>query len=335
MPEGVFVGRVVKRGPQRAPVRAATLLAPRPLAGDVAPRPLAGDVFATGARAPVPGSSCASIIRMMGDVTPANVRMAPSLIFLRIRARDVRAYYVRLWHCLFSNRVMDFGFDVFDIEADGHAHGREVNLLAWIKSHEDIARVTYEKIQDDAAARSRWEVMNRGGSQYDRDMRARAEAVKREIRRRMGDGTLRTLSLRKERNGTVEQGVVERSTDPLVSNSFVVGNTTTPVVDRSTGASDLLYFASHANDIARVTRGLEAEETGAGKSNRNESLAAARAAAFDQGDMAIAQSLGPQEQKRRESMKKVCQRKRVSEAAFLAYIREYYMRDTNSADERS
>ena len=33
----------------------------------------------------------------------------------------------------------------------------------------------------------------------------------------MGDGTLRMLPPPKERNGTVEQGVVERSTDPNVS----------------------------------------------------------------------------------------------------------------------
>lgn len=72
----------MKSGQRRTPVDAATLRAPVPLAGDVL-------------RAPEAPTVSGLHIRVESDVTIANVRLAPSLVILRCRARNVRACALR------------------------------------------------------------------------------------------------------------------------------------------------------------------------------------------------------------------------------------------------
>ena len=301
-------GRIAKRGPRRAPVDGATLL------------PLTTTP---------PGSSdsaarAADVVQGRREITKeqltlANVRSASSLSLLRVRARNVRATYVRLWRCLVDNAVTPFKLDITEVEGEGQAHVRESNLLDWIKAHEIEATSVRNRVRVNDAASRRLKKANRGGGQNQRRLRERDDAIAEEIDRRTGDGTLMTPVVAEQDKESSEKG------------------TNASAVERSTPDSSarMMYPASYADDIARIQRDMDAEDSGVRKPNRNDRLAAARAAAFQRGDMAIVKSLDAQEQRRKDAKKRARQRKKQRKVTRRAELAEMVSRDPNSDNERS
>ena len=317
--KGVTHGRIAKRGPRRAPIDGATLL---PLHSTPA---FSADQAARAAEVNQDRRELSK-----EELTAANVRSATSLSLLRVRARNVRAMYVRLWRCFADNAVTPFKLDVAEVEGEGPAHVREANLLDWVKAHECESTSVWNKIRFNEAASRRFKKASRGGGRNQKNLRERDEAVEAELARRTGDGTLLTPV-------PAEKSAPRLADQASSAKGEGEGDNKEPAVERSTpgSSSRIMYPASYAEDIARIQRDIDAEESGVRKPNRNDRLAAARVAAFQRGDMAIVQSLDAQESRRRDAKRRVRQRKKQRKVTRRAELADMVNRDPNSDNERS
>ena len=312
-------GRIAKRGPRRPPINGATLL------------PLNTTPVASSSSAARAADGVQERLEISKEeLRPSNVRSASTLSLLRVRARNVRALYVRLWRCLVNNAVTPFKLDVAEVEGEGPAHVREANLLDWVKSHEIESTSTRNRIRFNQEATRRLKKANRGGGRNQRIMCERDEAVEAELARRTGDGTLLTPI-------PPENSTMHPADQASSINEEGEGDNKEPAVERSTpgSSSGIMYPASYADDIARIHRDLDAEEAGVRKPNRNDRLAAARVAAFQRGDMAIVKSLDAQESRRRDAKRRARQRKKQRKVVRRAELAEMVNRDPNSDNERS
>ena len=70
---------------------------------------------------------------VLHEVTSQNVKHASKLTLLRIRARDVRVQYERMWRCYANNHVQPFIYD--SREGDGDIDEKISNLRKYIADH--------------------------------------------------------------------------------------------------------------------------------------------------------------------------------------------------------
>lgn len=117
LPASYHSGRIRKCGPRRQYVDPVTLRPPIPRDG-------------ANLRPSTPPTGSTADIFEEADVTPANVRLAPSSVSFRCRA------HVRMWTAYSGNKVTPSKFTYGEVEGADSAHVRCLNLLAFITAHE-------------------------------------------------------------------------------------------------------------------------------------------------------------------------------------------------------
>ncbi len=113
------------------------------------------------------------------EVTVHNVGQASTLTLLRIRARDIRAQYVRMWRCYANNRVQPFVYDSH--EGDGDIVQKVRNLRKYIAHHITVLESLRILVDRDESSRSRLKRANRSTGYLTRLLRERNGAVVDEL----------------------------------------------------------------------------------------------------------------------------------------------------------
>ena len=113
------------------------------------------------------------------EVTPQNVKHASTLTLLRIRARDVRAQYVRMWRCYTNNHVQPFVYDSH--EGNGNIDEKISNLRKYIIDHIKVIENLRILVDRCKTSRSRLKRANRSGGYLTRLLRERNGAVVDEL----------------------------------------------------------------------------------------------------------------------------------------------------------
>ena len=128
-------------------------------------------------------SAKAERIEMLHDeVNAENVGVTTTLWPLRIRARDLRAEYAKMWRCYTGWAVQPFLYD--SPEGDGSDESRTENLGQYIQSHVRTSEGLRAKLMRSSEANARWIKSNKGGGVLKRQLRARSQAVVSELARR-------------------------------------------------------------------------------------------------------------------------------------------------------
>ena len=115
------------------------------------------------------------------EATVDNIAYASTLTLLRLRARDVRAKYVRMWRCYDNNVVESFLYE--SQEGSGAVADRVKRLQATIDEHVRVTeslRIRFDKCSE---SKRRWKRANRSGGHLSRFTSARHEAVLMELMR--------------------------------------------------------------------------------------------------------------------------------------------------------
>ena len=133
-------GRIVKRGPKRPHIDGATLI---PMSAESA----YGHSAEKSAASRGAGACAQRRDLPENKVKPESVRIASTLSLLRVRARDVRARYERLWRCVANNKVQPFVIDIPSIEGDGSESERANNLMDYIRAHSQVSDQYLRTIQ--------------------------------------------------------------------------------------------------------------------------------------------------------------------------------------------
>ena len=109
------------------------------------------------------------------------------------------------------------------------------------------------------------------------------------------------------------------------------------ILERSTPV--VLYPKLYAIDLARIQKELNAEDYGIAKPSRGEKLIAARANAYERGDMAAVASVDASIAQRLASLRAARNRKKARKAAVAAQMHDYAFQNRTpeplSDDERS
>ena len=241
------------------------------------------------------------------EVTAANVRNASTLTLLRIRARNIRSVYERLWRCHVDGNRVPFLYD--SKEGNGDDNARLQELRHYIAQHVRVVEDLRAKVERSPRSKAAWKKCNKGGGSRKRMFLERDAAVVQE------------LSRREEEEGA------EGARAPTASNG----------AERS--APIVLYPKQYAVDVARIQKELDAEDYGVAKPSRGEKLVAARANAFERGDMAAVASVDATIAQRQANRRAARNRKKARKAAVAAQMRNYAFQnrtpDPISDDERS
>ena len=241
------------------------------------------------------------------EVTAANVRTASTLTLLRIRARNIRSVYERLWRCHVDGVKVPFLYD--SKEGDGDENTRINELRHYVAQHVRVVEDLRAKVERSPRSKTAWKKCNKGGGSRRRMLLERDAAVVQELSRR-------------------EQ---EEETEGARAPTAPIGSErSTPVV---------LYPKQYATDVARIQRDLDAEDHGIKNPSRGEKLVAARANAFERGDMAAVASVDATIAQRQATRRAARNRKKARKAAVAAQMRTYAFQnrtpDPLSDDERS
>ena len=240
------------------------------------------------------------------EVTAANVRDASTLTLLRIRARNIRSVYERLWRCHVDGVKVPFLYD--SKEGDNDDDSRIKELRDYIIRHVRVVEDLRAKVERSPRSKAAWKKCNKGGGSRKRMFLEREAAVVHELSRRD----------REEADGArapEESTRLERSM---------------PVV---------LYPKQYAADVARVQKEMDAEDHGVVKPSRGEKLVAARTNAYQRGDMATVASVDASIAQRQATRRAARNRKKARKAIVAAQMRNYAFQnrtpDPLSDDERS
>lgn len=142
-------------GSRRLYVDGATLHTPFPLAGDFL-------------RPPTQPTGSVNDILVEADVTVAYVRLGPSAVLLRCRARNVSDRYVRLCTAYSGPKIQPFNFSLDDMEGNESARVRMTNLLTYIEVHQLQIAILERDIYHKAGAAKRLKKASRGGGTMQR-----------------------------------------------------------------------------------------------------------------------------------------------------------------------
>ena len=240
------------------------------------------------------------------EVTAANVRNASNLILLRIRARNIRSVYERLWRCHVDCDKFPFLYD--SKEGGGEDDARVKELRDYVAQHVRVVEDLRTKVERSPRSKAAWKKCNKGGGSRRRMCLERDAAVVREL----------SLCKQEETDGA---RALKASTR----------------VERS--APIVLYPKQYAADVARLQRELDAEDHGIVKPSRGEKLVAARANAYERGELAAVASVDASIAQRQATHRAARHRKKARKAAVAAQQRDYAFKnsilDPLSDDERS
>ena len=173
------------------------------------------------------------------------------------------------------------------------------------------------KVVVDQAALKRWRRANRGSGRVARMIKARALAMEAELKRREGE------------DEECEQSAVAHTVAAGVSAS---GAGPSSAVAPTAGAVDVMP-ASYAEDIRRIHRNLDVEEAGVQKPSSNERAIAARAVAFDRGDMKMVRAYDAEIERRQGARRCARQRKKARRNANRGYVVPYEGCDPRSDED--
>ena len=94
------------------------------------------------------------------EVTAANIRNASTLTFLRIRPRNIRSDYERLWRChLYCDKVPLLNDSK---EGDGDDDSRIQELRSYVVQHGCVVEDLRAKVERSPRSKSAWKKCNRG-----------------------------------------------------------------------------------------------------------------------------------------------------------------------------
>ena len=113
------------------------------------------------------------------DLTPHNVRSASTFLFLRMRARTVRAQYKRYWECIHAIQPHQFVFDTPE-RGDGEENDKE-RIFDYISKHVIRIEDLRKQINLNGDVKARLMCANRQGGPRHRMWEARNEAVLNEL----------------------------------------------------------------------------------------------------------------------------------------------------------
>ena len=191
-------------------------------------------------------------------VTAANARDAFALTLLRIRARKICSVYERLWCCYVDGVKVPFLYD--SKEGDGDDNARIHELGDYIVQHVRVVEDLRAKFERSTRSKSAWKKYNKAGGSRRKMFLEREAAVAQELSRR-------------------EQEEADAACAPAASTES----------ERSTIV--VFYPKQYAVDVARIQKQLDAEDHGVNKPSRGEKFVAARANAFERGDIAAVASV--------------------------------------------
>ena len=125
-------------------------------------------------------------VEMLHDeVNAHNVGVATTLSILRVRARDLRAEYTRMWRCYTGVSVQPFLYD--SPEGSSSYLSRTQNLRDYIEAHVRRLEDLRAKVMRNPEAKARWIKSNKGGGVLRRQLRARSQAVVTDLAHREGE----------------------------------------------------------------------------------------------------------------------------------------------------
>ena len=123
----------------------------------------------------------------MEDVTAANVRNASALTLLRIRARNTRSVYERLWRCHVDCNRVPFLYDSEEEDGDDNARIRE--LRDYIAQHVRVVEDLRANVERSSRSKDAWKKCNKSGGSRRRMFLERDAAVVQELSRREEEET--------------------------------------------------------------------------------------------------------------------------------------------------
>ena len=263
------------------------------------------------------------------EVTSQNVKHASTLTLLRIRAREVRAQYVRMSRCYATSHVQPFVYDSHQGNCD--IEEKISNLRKYIIDHIKVIENLRILVDRCKTSRSRLKRANRSGGYLTRLLRERNGAVVDELMARYEmtvdkvvenfDGGTK-CDTPADKSAVVhatsfldafeggEEPHVQQESGAQVQTTAVIVPAATPGVDANAQTDyNGLYAVQRRCTTIRNQRMLDMHEAGITKPSRGDKLITARALAYLRGyidgvqsnDASIAQSRATRRYARRLS----------------------------------
>ena len=214
-------------------------------------------------------------VEMLHDeVNAANVGVASTLSLLRIRARDLRAEYTRMWRCYSGGLVQPFIYD--SPEGAGSDLSRTQNLRDYIASHVRVLEDLRAKVMRSSEAKARWVKSNKGGGVLKRQLRSRSQAVVTELAAR--EGELEQAPPSSSNSGTSALAHINPRVHERVEKDSAIH--LTPAVC--------------TNDIKFIQNNSEVEDGAVKKPSTGDKLITARTRAYNDGNLDTVRSIDDQ-----------------------------------------
>ena len=194
------------------------------------------------------------------EVTAANVRNASTLTLLRIRARNIRSVYERLWRCHVDGDKVPFLYASKEGDGDDDDDARVKELLDYLAQDVRVIEDLRAKVERSPRSKAAWKKCNKGGGFRRRMFLERDAVVVQEL----------SLIEQEEANGA---RALKASTG----------------VERS--ALVVLYTKQYAADVACLQREMDAEDHGIVKPSQGEKLVIACGNTYERGHMAVVASV--------------------------------------------
>lgn len=223
-----------------------------------------------------PPTGSAQDILTEADVTVTNVRLAPSAVFRRCRARNVHARYERIRTEFDGHKIGPFTFTLDDMEGTESAHVRVLNLLSFVEASEiqitKLEREMPHKQGETACMRK----ASRGGGCMKQMLKLKDDAVRVKIERRKRTDDLVPV----DNDDDTDRSVV----DNIESNTDAPNPT-------SDNTPRTLYPAAFKYDVEQINLEMDMEEASVKKLSVNGKWLLASANAVTKDDMGIVESL--------------------------------------------
>ena len=235
------------------------------------------------------------------EVNADNVGVATTLSLLRIRARDLRAEYTRMWRCYTGGSVQPFIYD--SPEGMGSDLSRTQNLRNYIDSHVRVLEDLRAKVMRNSEAKARWVKSNKGGGVLKRQLRARSQAVVTELAAR---------------------GREWETTSPSPSTSGASALAPmNPRVDTPSKNDNEMHLtpAVCTNDIKFIPNDTDVEDVGVKRPSTGDKLITARTRAYNTGDLDAVRSIDDQMAFRAAKSRSRRHRAKARKRALKEYIK--------------
>ena len=247
------------------------------------------------------------------EVNSDSVGVATTLSLLRIRARDLRAEYTRMWRCYTGGSVQPLVYD--SPEGSGSDLSRTQNLRDYITAHVRRLEDLRANVMRNSQAKARWIKSNKGGGVLKRQLRARSQAVVTELAHRE-----RELETVLESSGTSVASALAPTTPSAHAPS-------------EKDNENHLAPAVCTNDIKFISHDTDVEDVGVKKPTTGDKLITARTRAYNTGDLDAVRSIDDQMAFRAAKGRSRRHRAKARKRALKEYMKGR-VRDPPSGDEK-